>query len=159
VYIASAAFCWAVAATLGRAAFTGRLLPAGEALKPIDPLILSQSRTSFAFLLVLPALVISRGTRQLLLPGREISRIFVLGLLGVTASNSFYYVAIQRTNVATAIVLQYTAPVWVLLYMALRGLQKATPQRIAAVTLALFGIALLIGAFRPGGLRLDSIGL
>lgn len=92
-------------------------------------------------------------------PARELVRIFVLGVLGVAASNYFYYVAIQKTNVATAIVLQYTAPVWVLLYMALRGLHRATLQRIAAVALAMFGIALLIGLFRPGGLRLNAIGV
>ena len=48
---------------------------------------------------------------------------------GVAASNYFYYLAIQRTNVATAIIVQYTAPVWVLVYMAARGLEKATVLR------------------------------
>jgi len=42
-------------------------------------------------------------------------------VLGVAVSNYFYYVAIQKTNVATAIILQYTAPVWVLLYVVARG--------------------------------------
>jgi len=39
----------------------------------------------------------------------------VLGTLGVAASNYFYYIAIQKTSVAIAIIVQYTAPVWVLL--------------------------------------------
>ena len=159
VYIACATLCWAVAATLGRAAFTGRLLPAGRVLRPIDPLILSQSRTTFAFVVCLPGLIVTRGARGLRMPGRDIVKVFALGILGVAASNYFYYLAIQRTNVATAIVVQYTAPVWVLLYMAVRGLQKATLPRIAAVALALIGIALLIGILRPGGLRLDVIGV
>jgi drug/metabolite transporter (DMT)-like permease len=84
---------------------------------------------------------------------------FVLGVLGVAASNYLYYLAIQRTNVATAIVLQYTAPVWVLLYTVARGVQKPTPQRIAAVGLAVAGIALVIGMFGAGGFRLDTIGV
>lgn len=158
-YIASAAFLWGVAATLGRAAFTGRLLPQGQALRPIDPLILSQSRATFSFVVLLFALVMLRGWKRLRLPAADIGRMFVLGVLGVAASNYLYYLAIQRTNVATAIILQYTAPVWVLLYTVARGLQKPTAQRIAAVGLALTGIVLVIGIFSSGGLRLDAIGV
>jgi DME family drug/metabolite transporter len=84
---------------------------------------------------------------------------FLLGTLGVAASNYLYYLAIQRTNVATAIILQYTAPVWVLLYTVARGLQKPTLQRVAAVGLAVTGIALVIGIFGSGGFRLDAIGV
>ena len=158
LYIATAAFLWGVAATLGRAAFTGRLLH-GQALRPIEPLILSQSRTTFSFLLLLPVLLTLRGRRRLTVPATDLARMLLLGVLGVAASNYFYYLAIQRTNVATAIILQYTAPVWVLLYTVARGLQKATAQRVLAVVLALAGIALVIGIFRGSGLRLDSIGV
>lgn len=83
----------------------------------------------------------------------------LLGILGVAASNYFYYLAIQRTNVATAIILQYTAPVWVLLYTFARGQHKPTLQRVAAVGLAVTGIALVIGILGPGGFRLDAIGV
>jgi drug/metabolite transporter (DMT)-like permease len=103
---------WGVSATLGRAAFTGRLLPKGQALRPIDPLILSQSRTTFSFIVLLIALVLLRGWNRLRLPVPDFRRMFVLGILGVAASNYLYYLAIQRTNVATAIILQYTAPIW-----------------------------------------------
>jgi DME family drug/metabolite transporter len=157
VYIASATFCWGVSATLGRAAFTGRLLPGGHAIN-IDPLILAQSRTTFSFFILLPVLLSIRGRRRLALPWADFGRMWVLGVLGVAVSNYFYYLAIQRTNVATAIIVQYTAPIWVLLYMVARGLQKATLQRIAAVALAVAGIALVIGIFRSG-LRLDTIGV
>lgn len=159
LYIASAAFLWGVAATLGRAAFTGRLLPKGQALRPIDPLILSQSRTTFSFIVLLIALVLLRGWNRLRLPVSDFRRMFVLGILGVAASNYLYYLAIQRTNVATAIILQYTAPILVLLYTVARGLQKPTVQRIAAVGLAVTGIALVIGIFGSSGFRLDAIGV
>src|SRR5207245_11506900 len=45
-FIASAALLWGVCAVLGRAVFTGTLLLHGEAVHPIDPIILSQTRTS-----------------------------------------------------------------------------------------------------------------
>ena len=159
LYIATATFLWGVAATLGRAAFTGRLLPAGQTSHPIDPLILSQTRTTFSFIVLLGALLLLRGGARLRLPGADLGRMFLLGVLGVAASNYFYYLAIQRTNVATAIILQYTAPVWVLLYAVAHGQQKATLQRIAAVTLALAGIALVIGVFGSRQFRLDKLGV
>jgi DME family drug/metabolite transporter len=159
LYIATATFLWGVAATLGRAAFTGHLLPGGQALRPIDPLILSQSRTTFSFLVFLLVLALSRGWRRLRLPAADLGKTFLLGVLGVAASNYFYYLAIQKTNVATAIILQYTAPVWVLLYMVARRLQRPTPQRVAAVGLALAGITLVIGVFSSGGFRLDAMGV
>jgi len=159
VFIASAAFLWGVAATLGRAAFTGRLLPSGQALQPIDPLILSQSRTGISFLVLLPVLICRRGWRNLRLPAADFGRTVALGILGVAASNYLYYLAIQKTNVATAIVLQYTAPVLVLLYMVARGLQRATAQRVGAVMLAVLGSALAIGVVGAGGFRLNPVGV
>jgi drug/metabolite transporter, DME family len=159
LYIAGATFLWGVSATLGRAVFTGRLPLEGQMLRPIDPLILSQSRTTFSFVVLLFALVLLRGWRRLRLPAADLGRMLVLGVLGVAASNYLYYLAIQRTNVATAIILQYTAPVWVLLYTIARGLQKPTLSRVTAVALAVTGIALAIGIFGSGGFRLDAIGV
>jgi drug/metabolite transporter (DMT)-like permease len=158
-FIAAATLLWGIAATLGRAAFTGRLLPSGQALQPINPLILSQSRTTISFLVLLPVLMLRRGWRNLRLPAPDFGRIVLLGVLGVAASNYLYYLAIQRTNVATAIILQYTAPVLVLLYMVARGLQKATAQRVAAVGLAVVGSGLAIGVVGAGGFRLDPVGV
>ena len=159
VYIAIATFLWGTAATIGRAAFTGHLLPGGRSLPPFDPLAFSQSRTTFSFLILLPILFAARGVRRLHLPVADFWRIFLLGILGMAASNYFYYLAIQKTNVATAIVVQYTAPIWVLLYVAVRQLQKPTLARLAAVVLALAGIALAIGVIGGHGLRLDRIGV
>jgi drug/metabolite transporter (DMT)-like permease len=158
-FIAAATLLWGIAATLGRAAFTGRLLPSGQALEPIDPVILSQSRVTISFLVLLPVLMLRRGWRNLKLPGSDFGRIVLLGVLGMAASNYLYYLAIKRTNVATAIILQYTAPVLVLLYMVARGLQKATAQRVAAVVLSVVGSALAIGVVGAGGFCLDPVGV
>ena len=100
-----------------------------------------------------------RGWRSLKLPAAEFGRLVLLGVLGVAASNYFYYFAIQKTNVATAIILQYTAPVLVLLYMVARGLQKATVQRVSAVALAVVGSVLAIGVVGAGGLRIEFVGV
>jgi drug/metabolite transporter (DMT)-like permease len=157
-YIAAATFCWGVAASLGRAAFTGRLLPGGESLPPIDALLLSQTRTSFTFLILLPLMLLRRGAGSLRIGGREFGLIVVYGIIGQAATNYFYYTAIERTNVATAIIIQYTAPVWVLLYLVARGRQKANGRKLTAVVLAVTGSALVIDIFR-NGFALDGYGL
>ena len=114
--------------------------------------------------MLLPLLVGSQGWQRIKLPARDLAYCFLLGTLGVAVSNYFYYVAIQRTNVATAIIVQYTAPVWVLFYVVARGQQKLSLQKLVAVVLAVTGIALVIGIVgaKPNGargLRLDSYGL
>ena len=158
VYIAAAAVFWGVSASLGRAAFTGRLFP-NSGIHDINPLILSQCRTSFSFLLVFLLLLLRRGWKQLHMFWHDLVGIFLLGLAGVAASNYFYYLAIQRTNVATAIIVQYTAPVWVLLYMVVRGVERLSAAKLASVFLAITGIALVIGLFGQGKLQLDAIGV
>lgn len=147
--------------------FTGKLPLGPLSLRPIDPLILSQTRTTFSLLVLLSILVAGKGWRRVKLPARDLAYCFVLGILGVAVSNYFYYVAIQRTNVATAIIVQYTAPVWVLLYVVARGQQKLTAQKVVAVAFAVTGIALvidLIGAALSGNksgsaLHLDLYGI
>jgi drug/metabolite transporter (DMT)-like permease len=162
-FIAAAAFLWGVSAALGRAVFTGKLRLSG-AIHPIDPLILSQTRTTFSLLVLLLFLAGSRGWQRIKMPVRDLAYCFLLGTLGVAVSNYFYYVAIQRTNVATAIIVQYTAPVWVLLYVVARRQQKLSLQKVVAVALAVTGIALVIGilgtkSIQGQALRLDSYGL
>jgi DME family drug/metabolite transporter len=158
VYIATATFFWGVSATLGRAAFTGRL-PGLHAVNAIDPLILSQGRATFSFLVLFVVLRLLRGRDGLRVSRRDLGQLFLIGVLGVAASNYFYYLAIERTNVATAITVQYTAPIWVLLYTVARRLQKFTLERVAAVALALAGIAMVIGVLGKSGLRLDTVGV
>ena len=142
--------------------FTGKLLLTGETLHPIDPLILSQTRTSFSLLVLLPLLVGRRGWQRIKLPTPDLIQCLVLGMLGVAASNYFYYVAIQKTSVAIAIIVQYMAPVWVLIYVVARRQQRLSLQKVAAVVVAIAGIALtigIVGAKSSFPLHLDSYGL
>lgn len=143
---------------MGRAMFTGRLAPGGHPLRTIDPLILAQGRTTISLLVLAPILLVQRG-RALALPKKDFLQTVVLGILGVAASNYLYYLAIQKTNVAVAIIIQYTAPAWVLLYMVARGRQRATLQRIASVGLAVVGCAMVIGLVGAVHFQVNTVGL
>ena len=132
--------------------------------------MLSQSRTTLAACVLFPALWLARGPAALRMNLRDIRDCAIMGTLGIAASNYFYYLAIQRTNVATAIILQYLAPVFVLLWMLCRKLQPPTFARIAGVLVAVLGSVLAIGvvsrqagfpwlAILPGQVRFDLIGV
>ena len=152
---------------MGRAVFTHRVHFGGQYIAFIDPLILAQSRATFSLLILLPILWIT-SLNALRIRGRDLAQFFLLGILGLAASNFFYYFAIQKTTVATAIVLQYVAPIWVLLYMLARRLQHATVQRVFGVALAVIGCGVAVGlvSARSGfpwlglsGARFSAIGV
>ena len=155
--IAAAGLCWGICAALGRAVFTGKLL--GSAVHPVDPLILSQTRTTITFLILAGFLLPRRGLGVFRMPRRDLLRCLVLGVVGMAFCNYSYYYAIERTNVATAITLQYAAPVLVLLYMVMRGRQRATLQRVGSVVMGVVGIALAIGVVGRGRFHVDLKGL
>ncbi len=168
--IAGATLFWGISATLGRAVFTGRLRFGGRVVETIPPLMLAQSRTTFALLVLLPVLLAVRGRGRLRMSPRDARDAIVLGTLGVAGSNFFYYVAIQLTSVATAIILQYLAPAFVLVYMVARGLQRATLDRVGGVVMAVGGSVLAIGvvgwsaafpwlSLRAGQLRFNALGI
>jgi drug/metabolite transporter (DMT)-like permease len=144
LFIAAATFCWGLSAAMGRAIFTGRISRGGLALPPIDPLALAQARSTISLLILAPILLL-RNRPALRIRASHLSQFFVLGILGIAGSNYFYYFAIEKTTVATAIVLQYVAPVWVLLYMLARKLQRPTALRISGVLLAVVGCTFAVG--------------
>jgi len=144
---------------LGKAVFTAKLIPNAQALPPLGPAILAQTRVSFALLLLIPVMLAFGGVNAVRMSRREIVRCMLLGVFGLVGANYFYYLAIEKSSVATAIIVQYTAPVWVLLYMVARGAQRATAQRVMAVALAVVGAALAIGLFSSAQIRASAFGI
>lgn len=157
--IAAAAFCWGIAASVARAVFTGHLFTGAHAVRPMGPVIITQTRISFSFLILTPIVLWMGGRSALVLRKQDVLRCLLLGIAGMAASNFFYYVAIAYTTVATAIILFYTAPVWVLLYLLALRKQRATPRRIGAVAAAVLGCTLAIGIGGPAHLRLNAMGV
>ena len=169
MFIAVAALLWGGSATLGKLAFQGAipfLRVSGPS--PIEVILLAQTRTALALLLLAPYLLLRYGKGLLSIPKSDIWKCMAVGTVGIAASNFFYYFAIAKTTVATAIIVQYTAPVWVLLYMVSRGLQHASWQRVVAVAMAVVGAVMAVGTLRftaaapfvhLSGLKLNMLGV
>jgi drug/metabolite transporter (DMT)-like permease len=132
---------------VGKAIFNGSLF-AGHAL--ISPVVLTQARTTFTVLVFGPILLLRFGRRIFSITRRDLILCALVGTLGVACSNFFYYFAVQKSTVSLAITIQYTAPLWVLIYMVARGREQATVQRTAATLVAMIGTALAIGVFQTG---------
>ena len=154
--IAAAAFCYGASAALGKAVFNGASWVRGVG---IDPLILSQTRSTFALLVLLPILLLTRGPGVLRSSRRTLLMCTAMGVFGVCGANFFYYYAIAKSTVATAITVQYTAPVWVYAYTVLAGQHRATWLRSTAVVLAFLGCALMALAGPQAQLRVSAVGI
>jgi drug/metabolite transporter (DMT)-like permease len=90
---------------------------------------------------------------------KDIPLFLIAGILGVAGSNYFYYAAIKETNVSTSILLQYTAPIMVMLYAAVVQKEKITFFKISALVLSVVGIFLAIGAYDSNVLKGTTYGI
>ena len=99
-------------------------------------------------------LIANRG----LLRVRAVDLIFFLAI-GATlfGTASLYYTAMQMTSVSTAVVLMYTAPVYVTVFSVLFMSERLSGMKILAIALMLVGCSLVSGIV--GGLKFDAIGI
>jgi drug/metabolite transporter (DMT)-like permease len=146
-FVAAATFCWGAAAVVGKYIFNGGLF-AGHAL--ISPMVLTQARTTFTVLVFGPLLLLRFGRRIFNINRTDLILCALVGTLGVACSNFFYYLAVQKSTVSLAITVQYTAPLWVLIYMVARGRERATARKTVSALVAMMGTALAIGVFQAG---------
>lgn len=70
---------------------------------------------------------------------------------------SCYFYSMQATSISTAVVLMYTAPIFVMIYSVMFLNEKLTLGKTAAVLIMLVGCGLVSGII--GGLRFDVMGI
>ena len=129
--VAAAAVLWAASGTYART-----LIDRGA-----SPLQLAEARAWIAFL-VLGAYAWWRGPRRAGF-GRIHPAVVVTFGLSIAAANYFYYSAIARLPLAVAIVIQYTAPALVVLWLAVVERRRPSARVGGASIAAIAGVALL----------------
>lgn len=154
--IAAAAFCYGAAAALGKVVFNGTTWLRGAG---IDPLILSQTRSTFAVIVLLPLVALGPRMGTLRASRPTLWKCAAMGVFGVCGANFFYYYAIAKSTVATAITVQYTAPVWVYAYTVAARRQRASWLRSTAVVLAFVGCGLVALSGPQAQLKVSAIGI
>lgn len=104
----------------------------------VSPYLLVKIRLTLSFLLVFVGLFLY-DRRLLCIPKHEIKYFAFLGICGMAMLQFFYFFTISLTNVATAVFLQYLAPVLMALHAVFWEKVNLGWQGTLAVTLATLG--------------------
>ena len=119
---------------------------AGQVLlqdKGVTPEWLSAARMIGAGVLLL-ALTAQRGERLFPIWREKALSLLLFGVLGMIGVQYTYFAAIALSNAATATILQYTMPILVILWTALTERRMPGARVLAALVLAVGGVALLV---------------
>ncbi len=101
---------------------------------------------SWRYALAAPLLVIAAGgLAKVRVPPAKAMTLLLLGGGGQTLITYFSFASLEWLSAAQLGFLFYTYPAWVALFAALAGVEALTPSRVAALLLALAGIALMVG--------------
>ncbi|WP_245681877.1 EamA family transporter [Actinomadura kijaniata] len=114
-------------------------------------------RIAGAALILVPLVLLLRGRAAAASVRPHLGRLTIYGLTGVAGCQALYFVAASRLPVGIAILLEFTGPILVLLW--LRLVRRAPVHRTAAlgVLVAMVGLALVVQVWN--GLSLDALGL
>jgi drug/metabolite transporter (DMT)-like permease len=148
IMILAASLFWGLSATAAKVLLN----------RDLDTILLVQSRVTFSFLLLLTWQILFRR-HVLRVEPRDLWRFALLGIVGIAGSNFTFYVTIRESTVATAILMQYTAPLLVMAYGALTAEESITPVKLIAAAVSLAGCFLAVGAYDTSVLRISPLGL
>lgn len=146
--VAAAAVLWGSLGIAGRVAFA-----AG-----VQPLEAAFYRAAMAFVVLL-GLTARTHPRELRVRAADLPLFAVFGLVSFAAFFFVYLYAIRETSVATAALLLYTAPAFVVLLSAAVFGERLTVRRVAAVVLAFAGCALVVSGGHLTALRVPVRGV
>lgn len=158
-----AAACWATGGLTAKWLFSS---PTAETaswpIAPlgivIEPTTLSGARALTAFVLLAVVVAIGRPADLRVSP-RNVPLLAVFGVFGLAMVHYTYFKTISLTNVATAILLEYLAPVLVLLVGVAFMKHKFTWSLPVGVALSVGGSALVVGAIGGEGLVVSPAGI
>jgi drug/metabolite transporter (DMT)-like permease len=87
----------------------------------------------------------------------EILPLVSYGIIGIAMVQALYFLAISRMHVSIALLIEFTAPVWIVVYLRVVKRKHVPNQMWLALVLALTGLALIAQIW--DGLTLDGIGV
>lgn len=146
--IIGAAVLWGVSATGAKALLNRNL----------DPVLVVQSRVTFSIILLLGYFLIVRPS-VLRVRWQDLWKFALLGCIGVAGTNFTYYFTIRESTVATAILIQYTAPLFVMMYAVWMREERVGAMKVLAALLSLAGCFLAVGVYDRTVLTISPAGI
>lgn len=147
------AFALAAAALFG----VGGVIAKSAFAAGLAPSELAELRVLFAFLVLLAGVAAFRPG-DLRVRRDDLPLLALFGVVGLGGVQWAYYESIQRLPLGVALVIQYTAPLLILLYWRLRGRRVGGRLWLAGL-LTLSGCYLVVGAYDLANLSLNAVGL
>jgi drug/metabolite transporter (DMT)-like permease len=108
----------------------------------MDAFRLTQIRSTGAGLILL-AFAIIKGKDQLRARKEEIKDLILFGVIGVAAVTSFYFFAIKYLFVSVALIIEFTASIWIALYLKFVRKKHISPIMWLGIACAFFGLILV----------------
>ena len=108
----------------------------------MDAFRLTQIRTVGAAIILL-AFALMRGKKQLYARRDGLKELIVFGIVGVAAVTSFYFFAIKYLYVSVALVIEFTASIWIVLYLRFIKKKQVSPIMWWGIACAFSGLFLL----------------
>lgn len=123
----------------------------------LSPWRLTEVRTTGSLLALLIYLLI-KGRLHLLRPAKgEFALLGLFGVIGIAAVQSFYFFSILRLHVSIALIIEFTAPIWIVLY--LRFVKKVRIANSMWLGLAAAFVGLILVGEVWKGLTLNGLGV
>jgi len=108
----------------------------------MDAFRLTQIRITGAAILLL-SFALYKGKKQLYARKDEIKDLLLFGIIGVSAVTSFYFFAIKYLYVSVALVIEFTASIWIVLYLRFVKKKQISPIMWWGIACAFSGLFLL----------------
>jgi drug/metabolite transporter (DMT)-like permease len=108
----------------------------------MDAFRLTQIRTVGAAIILL-SFALLRDKKQLRARGDELKDLILFGVVGVAAVTSFYFFAIKYLYVSVALVIEFTASIWIVLYLRFIKKKQVSPIMWWGIACAFSGLFLL----------------
>jgi drug/metabolite transporter (DMT)-like permease len=124
----------------------------------VEPLTLVAVRFYLATLTLVVALVVA-APRRLWIGWADWWAAAAVGMGGLVTNQFLYFVTIDLTSVATALLLQYQAPILVALYAILIQRQRPSRRLLVALGLGILGCGLVVRVYDPAVLRPNLLGI
>lgn len=123
----------------------------------VEPVRLTALRCLGAFVVLAGVLAVT-APQRLRVGLREVPLLAAYGVIGVAVTQALFFVALTRLPVGVALLFEFTAPVWVALWVRFGRGEPVRRRLWAALGLALVGLA-LVARVLEGGTGLDGVGV
>lgn len=137
--VLTAAISWGVSGSVAQYLFTEKRFSTGW-------LVSIRLLTSGVILLSYLGLTKNKDIWNIWKRRASVGNILIFGLLGMAGVQFTYFAAIETSNAATATLLQYLAPVLIILYIALKRRTIPPFQHVIGIITALLGTYFLVSA-------------